>query len=114
MKNKQFGGIMPAFITPFDENGALKADSARRLLERELAAGVQGFYVNGATGEGLFLPEATRRDMAETAVSVCKGRGAVINHVGAVDPAQAVRLARHAGQIGCDAISSMVPNYVTA
>ena len=37
MKNKQFGGIMPAFITPFDENGALKADSARRLLERELS-----------------------------------------------------------------------------
>ena len=24
MKNKQFGGIMPAFITPFDENGARK------------------------------------------------------------------------------------------
>ena len=113
MKNKHFGGVMPAFITPFDENGALKADSARRLMERELNAGVQGFYVNGATGEGLFLPETTRRDMAETAVDACRGRGVVINHVGAVDPAQAVRLARHAGQIGCDAISSMVPNYVT-
>ena len=24
MKNKHFSGIMPAFITPFDENGALK------------------------------------------------------------------------------------------
>ena len=34
MKNKHFGGVMPAFITPFDENGALKADSARRLMER--------------------------------------------------------------------------------
>lgn len=112
MKNKLFSGIMPAFITPFDEEGALKRDAARQLMERELQQGVQGFYINGATGEGLFLPEETRRDMAELAVDVCCGRGAVINQVGAVDPASAVRLARHAGQIGCDAISSMVPNYV--
>ena len=68
MKNKLFSGIMPAMITPFDENGALKAESAHRIMDRELNRGVNGFYVNGATGEGLFLSEATRREMAETAV----------------------------------------------
>lgn len=114
MNNKRFTGIMPAMITPFDENGALKADAARRVMRRSLDRGVNGFYVNGATGEGLFLPESTRREMAEVAVETAKGRGVIINHVGAVDALSAIRLARHAAEIGCDAISSLVPNYVAS
>ena len=113
MKNKLFSGVMPALVTPFDSEGALKEAAAQRLIQWELSHDIQGFYINGATGEGLFLPEETRRQMAEIAVSLCKGRGVVINHVGAVDPAQALRLARHAGQTGCSAISSMAPNYLT-
>lgn len=112
MSNKLFKGIMPALITPFDENGAYKRETATALIERELKTGIQGFYVNGATGEGLYLPEKTRMEHAENAVELCKGRGVVINHVGAIDCASAMRLARHAGTIGCDAISSLVPNYV--
>ena len=114
MSNKRFSGIMPAMVTPFDENGALMADSARRMMERSLDRGVNGFYVNGATGEGLFLSEGTRREMAEVAVETVKGRGVVINHVGAVDVLSAIRLAKHAASIGCDAISSLVPNYVAS
>ena len=110
--NKLFKGIMPAMITPIDAQGKLKRLSAEEIMKKELAAGVNGFYVNGATGEGLFLSESTRREMIETAIEVCKGRGKIINHVGAVDTQQALRLARHAGEIGCDAVSSLVPNYV--
>ena len=112
MCNKRFSGIMPAMVTPFDENGALMAGSARRMMQRALDAGVTGFYVNGATGEGLFISEKTRMEMAETAVETCRGKGRIINHVGAVDALSAIRLAKHAGQIDCDAISSLVPNYI--
>ena len=114
MNNKLFKGIMPAMITPFDDAGNLKAASARKIMEHELDMGVKGFYVNGATGEGLYLPEKTRMEMIETAMEVCKGRGAVINHIGAVDANSAIRLAKHAGELGCDAISSLVPNYVVS
>lgn len=110
--NKLFTGIMPALITPFDEEGRLKEDSSRRIIRKELESGINGFYVNGATGEGLFLSEETRRRQAEIAVEECKGRGKVINHVGAVDAQAALRLARHSARIGCDAISSLVPNYI--
>jgi len=112
MNNKLFKGIMPAMITPFDADGKLKEASARKLMEYELGYGIQGFYVNGATGEGLFLSEDTRKQMIEVAVDVCKGKAQVINHVGAVDVNSAIRLAKHAGEVGCDAISSLVPNYV--
>ena len=49
--------------------------------------------------------------MAEIAVDQVKGRAAVINHVGACDARSAVRLAKHAEEIGCDAISSVPPNF---
>lgn len=112
--NKLFTGIMPAMITPIDAAGRLKAQSAEAIMKLELDAGVNGFYVNGATGEGLFLSEATRREMIETAVAVTGGRAKIINHVGAVDTQQALRLAKHSAEVGCDAISSLVPNYVTS
>ena len=111
--NKLFRGIMPALITPIHPDGTLKAACAEQIVERELAAGVQGFYVNGATGEGLFLSEGTRREMIETVSETCAGKGKIINHVGAVDTRQALRLARHSAEVKCDAISSLVPNYVT-
>lgn len=110
--NKLFKGIMPAAFTPFDGEGGLMPDAARKMLRAILDKGVHGFYINGSTGEGLFLQESTRREMAEAAVEICRGRGVVINHVGAVDNTAAIRLAKHAGQIGCDAVASLVPNYI--
>lgn len=112
MKNKLFNGIMPAMITPFDEDGKIRETAARRIMNWELKGGVNGFYINGNTGEGLFQAESERMKMAEIAMDECKGRGVIINHVGAVDTVSAYRLAKHAGKIGCNAISSLVPNYI--
>jgi len=113
MKNKLFSGIMPALITPIDRESNLKEAALQRIINWELAKGVNGFYINGATGEGLFLPEQVRMRLAEIAVEECAGKAKVINHVGAVDTQSAIRLARHAGQLKCDAVSSLVPNYLT-
>jgi N-acetylneuraminate lyase len=57
------------------------------------------------------MSEESRMRMAEITVDQVKGRVAVINHVGACDARSAVRLAKHAEEIGCDAISSVPPNF---
>lgn len=57
MSNKRFHGVMPALYTPITDENELKVDETRALLEKELAAGVHGFYLCGATGEGPLLPE---------------------------------------------------------
>ena len=111
MNNKRFSGIMPAMITPIHADGTLRAESAAKLIDWELTKGIQGFYINGSTGEGPVLGEKTRMEMAELSVAKTKGRGVVINHVGAPDTNTAIRLAKHAYEIGCDAISSVVPNF---
>ena len=102
-------GIMPALITPVDRDGSLREDAARELVERLLGQGVHGFYVCGNTGEGPALSEETRRRMLEAVLEQTTGRGTVICHVGAADAQSALRLARHAYEAGCNAISSLPP-----
>lgn len=111
MSNKQFCGIMPALITPINDDGSIREEAARKLIESTIEKGVSGFYICGSTGEGPVMSEESRMRMAEITVDQVKGRVAVINHVGACDARSAVRLARHAEEIGCDAISSVPPNF---
>ena len=111
MSNKRFHGVMPALYTPITDENELKVDETHALLEKELAAGVHGFYLCGATGEGPLLPEKTRMRMAEVAKEQVGGRTALIDHVGACDVKSAIRLARHAEEVGMDAISSVPPTF---
>ena len=111
MSNKRFHGVMPALYTPITDDNELKVDETRALLEKELAAGVHGFYLCGATGEGPLLPEKTRMRMAEVAREQVGRRTALIDHVGACDVKSAIRLARHAEEVGMDAISSVPPTF---
>ena len=102
-------GIMPAAVTPLDEQGELNERSFERLLERFYEAGCHGVYVCGQTGEGLSLPPAVRERAVDVAVANTPARRAVIAHVGAASTEDAVRLARHAERAGAHGISSLPP-----
>ena len=110
-KNKIFTGILPALITPIREDGTFLRQAAEEVIDYEFRSPISGFYINGATGEGPVLSEKTRMEMAETAVEKTRGRGKIINHIGAPDTNSAFRLAKHAAEIGCDAVSSVLPNF---
>ncbi len=109
--NVRFKGIMSALITPIDADGHLMEDSARRLMDWHLDEGFTGFYLCGATGEGPVVQVEDRMRLAELAKEHVGDRGHLISHVGAVDLVSAVRLAKHAGAIGLDAISSVPPFF---
>lgn len=106
-----FQGIMPALVSCIDENENVLENSMRRLMNWHLSEGVTGFYLTGGTGEGPVLQKQTRMKIAEIAKDEMNGRGKLIAHVGAVDLKTAVELARHAGQIGLDAVSSVPPFF---
>jgi N-acetylneuraminate lyase len=109
MNNKQFSGIMPALITPIDKEGHLLENAARALIDWQLSQGVDGFYICGHTGEGPALSEETRRRMTQLTVVQVAGRGKIICHVGAADAYSSLRLAKHACEVGCDAVASLPP-----
>jgi N-acetylneuraminate lyase len=102
-------GILPALVTPVDEAGVFQPRPCERLLERVYAAGVDGVYVCGQTGEGLQLAAAQRRRAVECAVANSPRGRQVVVHVGARSTEQAVELARHAAGAGAHAISSLPP-----
>ena len=114
MSNIKFRGVMPAIVTPFDENQKLKAQAVKKMMDWHFSNGSAGFYICGAMGEGLPLPKATRMDMAEVAVDAAKGKGVIIDHIGAANIDDTLELVRHATKAGVDALSSLPPSHFYA
>ena len=106
-----FEGIMPALITPFDSNKKIRKNDLIKLIDWQLASGVNGFYICGGTGEGPALSMKTRMEMAEITVGTVAGRGKVLVHTGSINSDETMELTRHATKIGADGISSLPPNF---
>jgi N-acetylneuraminate lyase len=104
-----FQGIWPALVTPSNAEGGVNVAVLRDLIEYQIAKGVDGFYIGGTTGEGIFMPLADRKLVAEVSMNQIKGRVPVIMHVGAIAAADAVDLAKHAYEHGAAGISSVIP-----
>lgn len=108
-----FAGILPALVTPLNEDGRVQIAALEKLLDRVYAAGVDGVYLCGSTGEGMFLDAEERRKIVETALR-CTPRGKhVVVHVGAWTLDVAECLARHAELVHASAISSIRPPAVS-
>ncbi|MCX6632585.1 MAG: dihydrodipicolinate synthase family protein, partial [Candidatus Solibacter sp.] len=106
-------GILPAVVTPFDADEQFAPEPFEALLESVYAAGVDGVYVCGGTGEGLLQTVAQRKRVAEAAVNNSPKGKLVIVHVGSHRTGDAVELAQHAGKLGASAVSALPPlgNY---
>src|SRR5258708_573051 len=102
-------GILPATVTPFDSDEQFVPAPFEALLESLYAAGVDGVYVCGGTGEGLLQTVEQRKRVAEVAVANSPAGKQVIVHVGSHRTADAVDLARHAGRIRATAVSALPP-----
>ena len=65
MKQIDYKGIYPAFCACYDDVGNISAPRAQALARHLQAAGVQGLYVNGSTGECVYLSVEERMQMLE-------------------------------------------------
>ncbi|MGI6695429.1 MAG: dihydrodipicolinate synthase family protein [Christensenellales bacterium] len=109
--NVKFNGVMSALVSCIDEHENINEDAMRRLMAWHLKEGFTGFYLTGGTGEGPVLQKETRKRIAEIAKDAVGDQAKLIAHVGAIDLKTASELARHAGKIGLDAISSVPPFF---
>ena len=105
----EFKGIVPPIITPLAANGEVNEAVYRQVLDYQLEAGVHGFWVCGAAGEGFVLTDDERIRIAEVSVDQVRGRAKIIMHVGATTLRSAARIARQAEAAGVDAIASVPP-----
>lgn len=107
----KFKGIMPAFVTPLKQDNSINEETIRKLLASQITMGADGFYVCGATGEGIILQKNERKKLCEIVIDEVKDRVPVINHIAAIDLTTTIELAQHAEKIGCDCIASIPPLY---
>ena len=105
------GRVWPAMLTPLDDHGQPHLLQVDRLVELFAEQQLGGLFILGSTGQGVLLSSHDRRQIAERAVRAAAGCLPIMVHVGAVSTDEAVELARHAEQIGADAISSVPPIY---
>lgn len=104
-----FRGIWPALVTPSNADHTVNVDVLSELVAYLLDKGIDGFYVGGTTGEGVFMPVAQRKLLVERVMADINGRVPVIVHVGAISLDDAVDMARHAQEQGAVGFSSIIP-----
>ena len=107
----KFKGIMPALITPLNQDETVNCRVLEQLLEYLLEGGADGFYIAGATGEGLALRPSERRILAEESIRIVNHRKPCIIQVASTDFHEAIALAKHAEACGADAISATPPLF---
>ena len=104
-----FHGVWPALVTPFTPDDEINIPVLRNLVQYLLDKHVDGFYVGGTTGEGVFMSVEERKQVVDAVLSEINGRVPVIVHVGSMVYKDAVALARHAEACGAVGVSSIVP-----
>lgn len=109
-----FRGIWPALVTPSNPDQTVNVAVLCALVDYLLDKGVDGFYVGGTTGEGIFMPVAQRKLLVETVMSHINGRVPVILHAGAVSVDDAIDLAQHGRAHGVVGFSSIIPPMYTS
>ena len=104
-------GIIPALVTPFNDNYEVNYEALTELVEKLIAQGASGFYACGSTAECFLMTEDERKKVLETVIKATNDRVPVIAHVGDIGSDKTCELARHAREAGATAISSVPPFY---
>ncbi|MGW8181331.1 MAG: dihydrodipicolinate synthase family protein [bacterium] len=110
MERKEIKGIIPALLTPFNEEGRVAKENLRSYL-RFLKEKVHGLWVCGSYGAGPLMSMSDRRLVAEIACEEVDRMIPVVMHVGCSDTARTIELARHAEQAGSDFVAAVSPYY---
>lgn len=105
-------GTWTALATPFRTGDlALDFDALDRLVEAQIAAGVDVLIPCGTTGESPTLTHDEHDAVVERVVQRAAGRVPVVAGTGSNSTAEAVRLTRHAADCGADGALVVCPYY---
>lgn len=104
-------GVMQSPVTPLKEDFSPDLATFEKLLDFHVRTGATAISWPHHKGESLNLTIAERKAFAEVAVKVVKGRIPVSIHVSALAVEDSMELARHAQQIGADAIIAITPYF---
>ncbi|MBE7183682.1 MAG: 4-hydroxy-tetrahydrodipicolinate synthase [Methylobacterium mesophilicum] len=106
-----FRGSITALVTPFAESGSVDEEAFRAYVDWQIAEGTNGLVPVGTTGESPTLSHDEHRRVVKACVETAKGRVPVIAGAGSNNTIEAIGLARHAEEVGADAVLVVTPYY---
>ncbi|MFW5770187.1 MAG: 4-hydroxy-tetrahydrodipicolinate synthase [Spirochaetota bacterium] len=105
-----FSGVHTALITPF-KNGDIDYDSLEKIIEHQVAGGVDGVVPMGTTGESPTLSHDKHKELIARVVEMVDGRVKVVAGTGSNSTAEAISLSQSAEKSGVDALLQVNPYY---
>ena len=106
-----FTGCGTALITPFSADGSVDEASLRRLVKRQIDAGINFLVPCGTTGESPTLARGEHLRVVEITLEEAKGKVPVLGGAGGYNTAEVIELAGELRHIGVDGILSVTPYY---
>jgi 4-hydroxy-tetrahydrodipicolinate synthase len=105
-----FAGTYTALVTPF-RDGQVDYDGFRKLIEAQIAGGVDGIVPVGTTGESPTLAHDEHREVIKAAVEISAGRVKVVGGTGSNSTDEAIGLTQDAEKAGADGALIVAPYY---
>lgn len=106
-----FGRVLTAMVTPFDKDGALNLDQARKLARHLVKNGSDGLVVAGTTGESPTLSKEEKASLFKAVVEEIGGKATVVAGTGSYSTADSIALTKVAQKAGADAVMLVAPYY---
>lgn len=106
-----FTGCGTAMVTPFRRDLSLDEEALRRLVRRQIEAGVDFLVPCGTTGESPTLSRAEQLRVVEITVEEARGKTPVVAGAGGNDTAHVIEMAREFAARGATGILSVTPYY---
>ena len=106
-----FTGCGTALVTPFQRDLSLDEAALRKLVRRQIDAGINFLVPCGTTGENPTLTRAEHLRVVEITLEEAKGKVPVLAGAGGYNTQEVIELAREVEHAGADGILSVTPYY---
>src|SRR5580693_8219121 len=106
-----FTGCGTALVTPFRRDLSLDELTFRKLVKRQIEAGIDFLVPCVTTGESPTLTPAEHLRVVEITVEMAKGKVPVLAGAGGNNTAEVIAMARVIASMGGDEILSVTPYY---
>jgi len=108
---KDFGQLLTAVVTPFDQNGVISTDTFWRLCKKLVHDKSDGLVLSGTTGESPNLSMKDREILYSTAIDSVGSSASIIAGTGTYSTKETVEITRMASNLGVDGIMIVTPYY---
>jgi 4-hydroxy-tetrahydrodipicolinate synthase len=105
-----FSGVITALVTPL-RNDKIDEEALRKLIDEQIAGGVDGLVPVGTTGESPTLTVEEHIRVIELTVQHAKKRVPVIAGTGSNSTRETIELSQAAKKVGADGLLLVTPYY---